>query len=99
MVGIAIFYAIDMLLGFFGLRIPFMQFGDHSMIGIIVNLAVVVIAALSLVLNFDQIEQGEHYGAPKYMEWYSAFGLLVTMVWLYLEILQLLSRFSNNNRN
>ncbi|HVS96999.1 MAG TPA: Bax inhibitor-1/YccA family protein [Puia sp.] len=96
MIGIAIFYFIDIILGFFGIRIPFMQFGDNSMIGIVVNLFVVVIAALSLVLNFDQIETGEQMGAPKYMEWYGAFGLLVTMVWLYLEILQLISRFSNN---
>jgi uncharacterized YccA/Bax inhibitor family protein len=94
LVGIMIFYVIDMVLGFFGVRIPFMEFGDNSVIGIVVNLFVVVIAALSLVLNFDQIETGEKMGAPKYMEWYGAFGLLVTLVWLYLEILQLLSRFS-----
>jgi uncharacterized YccA/Bax inhibitor family protein len=96
MVGIVIFYLVDMVLGFFGINIPFMQFGDNSIIGIVVNLFVVVIAALSLVLNFDQIETGEKMGAPKYMEWYGAFGLLVTLVWLYLEILRLLSRFSNN---
>jgi uncharacterized YccA/Bax inhibitor family protein len=96
MVGIMIFYVIDMALGFFGIHIPFMQFGDNSVIGIGVNLFVVVIAALSLVLNFDQIERGEKMGAPKYMEWYGAFGLVVTLVWLYLEILQLLSRFSSN---
>jgi uncharacterized YccA/Bax inhibitor family protein len=94
--GIFIFYLIDMVLGFFGIRIPFMEFGNNSLLGIGVNLFIVVIAALSLVLNFDQIETGEQMGAPKYMEWYSAFGLLVTLVWLYLEILQLLSRFSNN---
>lgn len=96
MAGIAIFYVVDIILGFFGINIPFMEFGDNSMIGIVVNLFVVIIAALSLVLNFDQIETGEQMGAPKYMEWYSAFGLLVTLVWLYLEILRLLSRFSNN---
>src|SRR5580692_6934345 len=96
MFGILIFYIIDMILGFFGVHIPFMAWGDNSLIGIGVNLFVVVIAALSLVLNFDQIETGEQMGAPKYMEWYGAFGLLVTLVWLYLEILQLLSRFSNN---
>jgi uncharacterized YccA/Bax inhibitor family protein len=96
MIGIGIFYMIDIVLGFFGVNIPFMNFGDHSVIGIVVNLFVVVIAALSLVLNFDQIETGEKMGAPKYMEWYGAFGLLVTLVWLYLEILRLLSRFSNN---
>jgi uncharacterized YccA/Bax inhibitor family protein len=66
------------------------------MLAIGINLFIVVIAALSLVLNFDQIETGEQMGAPKYMEWYSAFGLLVTLVWLYLEILKLLSRFSSN---
>jgi uncharacterized YccA/Bax inhibitor family protein len=96
LMGIGIFYLIDIVLGFFGVRIPFMQFGDSSMIGIVINLFIVVIAALSLVLNFDQIETGEKMGAPKYMEWYGAFGLLVTLVWLYLEILRLLSRFSSN---
>jgi uncharacterized YccA/Bax inhibitor family protein len=96
MIGIGIFYLIDIVLGFFGVNIPFMNFGDNSVIGIVVNLFVVVIAALSLVLNFDQIETGEKMGAPKYMEWYGAFGLLVTLVWLYLEILRLLSRFSSN---
>jgi uncharacterized YccA/Bax inhibitor family protein len=95
-VGIMIFYVVDMILGFFGVNIPFMQFGNNSVIGIAVNLFIVVIAALSLVLNFDQIETGEKMGAPKYMEWYGAFGLVVTLVWLYLEILQLLSRFSSN---
>lgn len=96
MVGIMIFYVITWVLSLFGIHIQFMQFGDNSVIGIVVNLFVVVIAALSLVLNFDQIETGEKMGAPKFMEWYGAFGLLVTMVWLYLEILQLLARFSNN---
>jgi uncharacterized YccA/Bax inhibitor family protein len=94
--GIAIFYLINIVLGFFGVHIPFMQWGDNSLLGIGINLFIVVIAALSLVLNFDQIETGEKMGAPKYMEWYGAFGLLVTLVWLYLEILQLLSRFSSN---
>ena len=94
--GIMIFYVVNMVLGFFGIHIPFMQFGDNSLLGIGVSLFVVVIAALSLVLNFDQIETGEKMGAPKYMEWYGAFGLLVTLVWLYLEILRLLSRFSSN---
>ncbi|HEY4205542.1 MAG TPA: Bax inhibitor-1/YccA family protein [Puia sp.] len=95
-VGIGIFYLIWIVLGFFGINIPFMQWGDNSLLGIGINLFVVAIAALSLVLNFDQIETGEKMGAPKYMEWYSAFGLLVTMVWLYIEILKLLSRFGNS---
>jgi len=96
MVGIGIFYLIWIVLGFFGINIPFMQWGDNSLLGIGINLFVVVIAALSLVLNFDQIETGEKMGAPKHMEWYSAFGLLVTMVWLYIEILKLLSRLASN---
>jgi uncharacterized YccA/Bax inhibitor family protein len=94
--GIAIFYALTWILPIFGIHITFMYWGDSSMIGIGINLFVVVIAALSLVMNFDQIETGANMGAPKYMEWYGAFGLLVTMVWLYLEILRLLSRFSNS---
>jgi len=96
LVGIGIFYLINIVLSLFHIYIPFMQWGNNSMLAIGINLFVVVIAALSLVLNFDQIETGEKMGAPKYMEWYSAFGLLVTLVWLYLEILKLLSRFSNN---
>ncbi|MDO6433751.1 Bax inhibitor-1/YccA family protein [Flavitalea sp. BT771] len=94
--GIAIFYLVYMVLGLFGVNIPFMNWGDSSLLGIGINLFVVVIAALSLILNFEQIEVGEQMGAPKYMEWYGAFGLLVTMVWLYIEILKLLSRFSSN---
>ena len=96
MAGIFIFYLIYMVLGLFGVNIPFMNWGDSSLLGIGINLFVVVIAALSLILNFEQIEVGEQMGAPKYMEWYGAFGLLVTMVWLYIEILKLLSRFSSN---
>lgn len=95
-VGIMIFYVINLVLGMFGVHIPFMQFGDNSLLGIGINLFIVAIAALSLVLNFDQIETGEKMGAPKFMEWYSAYGLLATLIWLYLEILKLLSRFSNN---
>jgi uncharacterized YccA/Bax inhibitor family protein len=94
--GIAIFYLISIVLRLFHVNISFLQWGDNSMIGIVFNLFVVVIAALSLVLQFDNIETGEKMGAPKYMEWYGAFGLLVTLVWLYLEILQLLSRFASN---
>jgi uncharacterized YccA/Bax inhibitor family protein len=95
-VGIGIFYLIYMVLGLFHINIPFMNWGDSSLLGIGINLFIVVIAALSLVLDFEQIEVGEQMGAPRYMEWYGAFGLLVTMVWLYLEILKLLSRFANN---
>ena len=61
-------------------------------------MVVVVVAALNLVLDFDFIEQGAKSGAPKYMEWYGAFGLLVTLVWLYLEILRLLSKLNSAQR-
>jgi uncharacterized YccA/Bax inhibitor family protein len=96
-VGIALFYLVYMVLGMFGVNIGFMSWTDSSPLGIGINLFVVAIAAFSLILNFEQIEVGEKMGAPKYMEWYSAFGLLVTMVWLYLEILKLMSRLSSRN--
>ncbi len=90
--GIAIFYAIVMICRMFGMPVAFMH--DSSMLGIGISLFVVAIAALNLILDFDMIERGAEAGAPKHMEWYGAFGLLVTLVWLYLEILRLLSRFS-----
>jgi uncharacterized YccA/Bax inhibitor family protein len=65
--------------------------------GIAFSLVVVVVAALNLILDFDMIEQGSAMGLPKYMEWYAAFGLLVTIVWLYLEILRLLSKLNSRN--
>jgi len=88
--GIALFYLVSMVLGFFGIRIPFIH--ESGLIGIGFSLFVVVVAALNLVLDFDFIEQGAAAGAPKYMEWYGAFGLMVTLIWLYLEILRLLSK-------
>jgi uncharacterized YccA/Bax inhibitor family protein len=92
-VGIAIFYVIVMVLRLFGFdNMPFLHEG--STFGIIFSLFVVTIAALNLILDFDMIEKGAEMGAPKYMEWYGAFGLLVTIVWLYLEILRLLSKIS-----
>jgi uncharacterized YccA/Bax inhibitor family protein len=90
--GIAIFYVITLLLRVFGVNIPFMY--DSSLLGIGISLFIVAIAALNLIIDFDMIEKGAELGAPKYMEWYGAFGLLVTMVWLYIEILKLLSRFA-----
>jgi len=88
--GIAIFYLVAIGLSFFNIRIPFLHEG--SWLGIGFSLFVVVIAALNLVLDFDFIEKGAEQGAPKVMEWYAAFGLIVTLVWLYLEILRLLSK-------
>ncbi|MBL0357645.1 MAG: Bax inhibitor-1/YccA family protein [Chitinophagaceae bacterium] len=91
--GIGIFYLISISLGFFGVHIAFLHEG--SMMGIGFSLIVVAVAALNLILDFDMIEQGTQAGAPKYMEWYCAFGLMVTIVWLYLEILRLLSKLSD----
>ena len=88
--GIALTYFASMLLGFFHIQIPGI-FGSGP-IGILFSLAVVAIAALNLILDFNFIEQGAANNAPKYMEWYSAFGLMVTLVWLYLEILRLFSK-------
>ncbi|HEX4925442.1 MAG TPA: Bax inhibitor-1/YccA family protein [Bdellovibrionales bacterium] len=88
--GIAIIYLISFVLSFFGITVPLIH--DNSPLGIAFTAVVVVIAALNLVLDFDFIEKGEEIGAPKYMEWYAAFGLLVTLIWLYLEILRLLSK-------
>ncbi|MGP8268527.1 MAG: Bax inhibitor-1/YccA family membrane protein [Terracidiphilus sp.] len=88
--GIMLFYLLEMVLGFFGIR--FMAINGSGPIGIAFSLFVVAIAALNLVLDFDFIEKGVQYGAPKYMEWYGAFGIIVTLVWLYLELLRLLSK-------
>ena len=88
--GIAVFYLVAIGLSFFSIRIPFLHEG--SWLGIGFSLFVVVIAALNLVLDFDFIEKGAEHGAPKFMEWYGAFGLMVTLIWLYLEILRLLSK-------
>ena len=85
-------YLISMVMGMFGHGVPYIH--DSGAIGIGFSLFVVVIAALNLVLDFDFIEQGAARQAPKYMEWYGAFGLMVTLVWLYLEILRLLSKLS-----
>jgi uncharacterized YccA/Bax inhibitor family protein len=93
--GIAFFYLINMVLRLFGVQMPFLH--DNSLLGIGISLFIVAIAALNLILDFDRIEQGAAQGAPKYFEWYGAFGLLVTLVWLYLEILRLLSRFSSRD--
>lgn len=91
--GIAVFYILSMVLRMFGIDIAFIHEG--SAMGIAFSLFVVAIAALNLILDFDMIEKGVAAGAPKYMEWYGAFGLLVTIVWLYLEILRLLAKMSS----
>ncbi|MCU0373816.1 MAG: Bax inhibitor-1/YccA family protein [Chitinophagaceae bacterium] len=93
-VGIMIFYLIVMVARFFGAQMAFMH--DSSPLGIGISLFVVGIAALNLLLDFDMIEQGANHGMPKYMEWFGGFALLVTLIWLYLEILRLLSRFASS---
>ena len=91
--AIVLVYLGSFVLGLFGVNVGFIQSSSPLSIGI--SLVVVGVAALNLVLDFDFIEQGSKLGAPKYMEWYGAFGLLVTLVWLYLEILRLLARLND----
>jgi uncharacterized YccA/Bax inhibitor family protein len=91
--GIALLYLLSFVLGFFGVSVPLIH--SSGTWGILFSLFVVVIASLNLVLDFDFIEKGVERGAPKYMEWYGAFGLLITLVWLYLEILRLLAKLQS----
>ncbi len=93
--GIAIVYLVSIVLSFFGIQIPLIH--ESGLVGIGFSLVVVVIAALNLVLDFDFIENGVSHGAPKYMEWQSALGLLVTIVWLYIEMLRLLSKLRSRD--
>jgi len=88
--GIFLVYMASMVLGFFGIRMPLIH--ESGLMGIGFSLFVVVIASLNLVLDFDFIEQAAQRQLPKYMEWFAAFGLMVTLVWLYIEILRLLSK-------
>ena len=91
--GIAFVYMISWILSWFSISVPVIH--SNSNMGILFSIGVVIIAALNLVLDFDFIEEGSEKGAPKYMEWYGAFGLLVTLIWLYLEILRLLAKLSS----
>ncbi len=94
--GIAVVYLISFLMSIFGSGgLPIMNPSNASLLSVGFSLFVVVIASLNLVMDFDFIEQGAANGAPKYMEWYGAFGLLVTLIWLYLEILRLLAKLSS----
>ena len=91
--GIFFVYLISWILSWFSVSVPLIH--SNSNMSILFSIGVVVIAALNLVLDFDFIEEGSEKGAPKYMEWYGAFGLLVTLIWLYLEILRLLAKLSS----
>ena len=92
-VGIALTYLIAMVLSMFGIRLGFLYGNGLFSIGI--SFVIVIVAALNLIMDFAMIEQGVQNRAPKFMEWYASFGLLVTLVWLYLEILRLLSKFAS----
>ena len=93
--GIFLLYLVDFIMSFFGSGISVLDTNNSSNLSIGVSLFIVVIASLNLVIDFDFIEEGSEIGAPKYMEWYGAFGLLVTLIWLYLEILRMLAKMRN----
>ncbi len=93
--AVCLLYLASWLLGMFGIQMPLLH--DNGILGIGISMVIVVIAALNLVLDFDFIEQGQAKGAPKHMEWYASFGLLVTLVWLYIETLRLLSKLQSRD--
>jgi uncharacterized YccA/Bax inhibitor family protein len=88
--GIFLFYMIDFVMGFFGHHVSLLY--SNGPWGIAISVLIVIVAALNLILDFDFIESGVYAGAAKYMEWYGAFGIMVTLVWMYIEILHLLSQ-------
>jgi uncharacterized YccA/Bax inhibitor family protein len=93
--GIALVYLASIILSLFGVRMPYIH--DNGLFGIGFSVFVVIIAALNLVLDFDFIDNGARHGAPKYMEWYAAFGLMVTLIWLYIEVLRLLMKLRSRD--
>lgn len=93
--AIALMYFISFIMGFFGVSVGFLH--DGGMISIIISLVIIGVAALNLILDFDFIERGVSMGAEKHMEWYGAFGLMVTLIWLYIEFLRLLSKLNRRN--
>ncbi|MAU36959.1 MAG: hypothetical protein CMD14_06270 [Flavobacteriales bacterium] len=93
--GIALVYIVSFIMSFFGSGLSVMNPQNASLMSIGFSIFVVLIAALNLVLDFDFIEQGVENSAPKYMEWYASFGLMVTLIWLYLEILRLLAKMQS----
>jgi uncharacterized YccA/Bax inhibitor family protein len=93
--AILLVYVLNMVLGMFGMNVPYLHDGGMMSIGI--SLVIIGVASLNLLLDFDNFEKGEQYGAPAYMEWFSAMGLLITLVWLYVEILRLLSIISGRD--
>lgn len=93
MLALALTYLVTFVLGLFGISLPIFGAGP---IGIVFSIVVVGIAVLNLIIDYDFILKSAQYGAPKYMEWYGAFGLMVTLIWLYMEILRLLAKFASN---
>ncbi|WP_025720907.1 Bax inhibitor-1/YccA family protein [Paenibacillus sp. 1-18] len=93
--AIALVTLVDFILNFFGMNVPYIH--ESGWLGIGISLFIVIIAALNLLVDFNFIEEQADQGAPKYMEWYGAFGLLVTLVWLYVRILDLLAKFSKRD--
>ena len=94
--GLAVFYLIAIGLRFANIDIPFLHEG--SPIGIVFSLVVVALAAMNLIIDFDMIENHANQGAPKFMEWYGAFALLVTIIWLYIEVLRLLAKIAGSRK-
>ncbi|MBU3106938.1 Bax inhibitor-1/YccA family protein [Clostridium gasigenes] len=92
--GVFLTYLVTFVLGFFGISLPIFGSGP---IGILFSIAVIVIATLNLIVDYDFILKNVSQGAPKYMEWYSAYGLMVTLVWLYIEILRLLTKLKSDD--
>ncbi len=92
--AVFIVYLLNMVLHMFGINMPYLHQG--GVIGIGISLVIIAIASMNLLLDFDFIEKGARAQAPEYMEWFAGMGLLVTLVWIYLEILRLLSKLSRN---
>jgi uncharacterized YccA/Bax inhibitor family protein len=93
--GIFIFYLASFVLSLFGVNLPFLH--QATPLTLIISLGILAIAALNLLLDFDLFEKGEEYGAPIHMEWFAAMGLLITLVWIYVEILRILAIFTNRD--
>ncbi len=95
--GIALMYVGAMVLGMFGIHLPMLY--RPTLLGIGISVAIVIVASLNLIIDFSTIQQAAEQGAPKYFEWYTAFGLMVTLVWLYIEMVRLLSLIAMSSRN
>ena len=95
LMAVSLLYIVGFIMSFFGSGIPILNPNNSSLISIGFSVFVVILGAFCLVIDFDFIEEGAEKGVPKYMEWYGAFGLLVTLIWLYLEIIKLLAKLRN----